>query len=355
MTSPNVLDVDFSLIRYANCWEDAADCDDGDGCTFECVRENPSVHGGAICVSETWLAAESPHIVEDIVLVRNSDVTAPDPILTIEADSEVRFSPDTGILFRRTDTGAEIRASVENVVETAYATVLASGDARVSTVEHFMAALCGMEIDNAVVEVDGPELPILDGSARRVAEAIDFVGTVESPVRRRFLWVSKNEKLHRNGSMVALAPSENLEILATVDFPGTLIGKQWLKFTLTPENFLKEIAPARTFVLREQIDALWKAGLAKGGSLENAIVVEGDKVHNAEGLRFRNEFVRHKLLDFIGDLGLIGRPVRGFFLAVRPGHTVNRCLTEYLSGLADIRTDRPAVLSEEPASLSITA
>ncbi len=263
--------------------------------------------------------------------------------------------PDTGVVFRRTDNGATIRASVENVVETAFATVLSEGGARISTVEHFMAALYGMEIDNAVVEVDGPELPILDGSALRVAEAIDFVGTVESPVRRRFLWVSKNEKLHRNGSVIAVAPSENLDILATVDFPGTLIGKQWLKFTLTPENFLKEIAPSRTFVLREQIDALWARGLAKGGSLENAIVVEGNKVHNEEGLRFQDEFVRHKLLDLIGDLALVGRPVRGFFLAVRPGHTVNRCLTEYLAGLDDLRAVGPSALPGEPDSLSITA
>ena len=264
-------------------------------------------------------------------------------------------APDAGIVFRRTDIGAEIRASVENVVETAYATVLASGDARISTVEHFMAALYGMEIDNAVVEVDGPELPILDGSARPIAEAIDFVGAVESPVRRRFVWVSGNEKLQRSGSTVAIAPSENLEVLVSVDFPGTLIGKQWLKFTLTPENFLKEIAPARTFVLREQIDSLWKAGLAKGGSLENAIVVEGDMVHNEEGLRFPDEFVRHKILDMIGDIALIGRPVRGFFFAVKPGHTVNRCLTEYLAGIADRKNEGRPVASEEPPRLSITA
>jgi UDP-3-O-[3-hydroxymyristoyl] N-acetylglucosamine deacetylase len=263
--------------------------------------------------------------------------------------------PDTGIVFRRTDNGVTIRASVENVVETAFATVLSEGGERISTVEHFMAALYGMEIDNAVVELDGPELPILDGSALRVAEAIDFVGTVESPVRRRFLWVPKNEKIHRNGSVIAVAPSENLDILATVDFPGTLIGKQWLKFTLTPENFLKEIAPSRTFVLREQIEALWARGLAKGGTLENAIVVEGDKVHNEEGLRFRDEFVRHKILDLIGDLALVGRPVRGFFLAVRPGHTVNRSLTEYLAGLDDLRAGEPSVLPGESDPLSITA
>jgi len=263
-------------------------------------------------------------------------------------------APDTGIVFRRTDIGADIPASVENVVETAYATVLSAGDAKISTVEHFLAALCGMEVDNAIVEVDGPELPILDGSALRVAEAIDFVGTVESPVRLRYLWVSGNEKLHRNGSMVAVAPSAGLEVLVTVDFPGTLIGKQWLKFTLTPENFLKEIAPARTFVLREQIDALWAAGLARGGSLENAIVVEGDRIHNEEGLRFKDEFVRHKILDLIGDLALLGRPVRGFFLAVRPGHTVNRCLVEYLYGHAAPGYGA-GTAPAEPVQLQITA
>jgi UDP-3-O-[3-hydroxymyristoyl] N-acetylglucosamine deacetylase len=263
--------------------------------------------------------------------------------------------PDTGIVFRRTDIGAEIRASAGNVVETAYATVLASGEARISTVEHFLAALCGMEIDNAVVEVDGPELPILDGSARRIAEAIEFVGAETSAVRRRFLWVPGKEKLHRNGSMVALAPSENLEILATVDFPGTVIGKQWLKVTVTPEKFLSEIAPARTFVLREQIDALWAAGLAKGGSLENAIVVEGNKIHNEEGLRFADEFVRHKILDFLGDIALVGVPVRGFFLAVRPGHTVNHCVTEYLAGLAANPAGPPEALLGESTPLSVTA
>ncbi len=263
--------------------------------------------------------------------------------------------PDTGIVFRRIDIGVTIRASVENVVDTAFATVLSEGGEKISTVEHFMAALYGMEIDNAVVEVDGPELPILDGSSLRVAEAIDFVGTVESPVRRRFLWVVRKEKLHRNGSVIAVAPSENLDILATVDFPGTLIGKQWLKFTLTPDNFLKEIAPSRTFVLREQIEELWARGLAKGGTLENAIVVEGDKVHNAEGLRFQDEFIRHKILDFIGDLALVGRPVRGFFLAVRPGHTVNRSLTEYLAGLEGLHAGEPSDLPGESASLSITA
>lgn len=262
--------------------------------------------------------------------------------------------PGTGIVFRRTDIGAEIPAAVENVVDTTYATVLSHGGAKVSTVEHFLAALYGMEIDNAIVEVDGPELPILDGSARRVAEAIEFVGAKESRVRRRFLQVSGKEKFHRDGSMVAVTPSERFEILAMIDFPGTVIGKQWMKFTLTPAVFLREIAPARTFVLREQIESLWANGFARGGSMDNAVVVDGGTIHNEEGLRFKEEFVRHKILDLIGDLALLGRPVRGFFLAVRPGHTVNRSFVEGLSVVAG-SIPVPGVSPEDGVGYQITA
>ncbi len=239
--------------------------------------------------------------------------------------------PDTGIVFRRTDTDSVIPVTVEYVTETAYATVLSTNGVKISTVEHFLAALYGMEVDNAVVEVDGPELPILDGSALEISGAIASAGLASQDVRRQILRVWENDKIRLNGSMVAISPSENLEILVTVDFPASAIGRQWAKFTLTPENFLKEIAPARTFVLRDQIDALHAAGLAKGGSLDNAIVVDGEKVHNAEGLRYPNEFARHKLLDFLGDIAVLGRPVRGCFLAIRPGHTVNRAVTEHLA------------------------
>ncbi len=262
--------------------------------------------------------------------------------------------PGTGIVFRRTDIGADIPASVENVTDTAYATVLSSGGAGISTVEHFLAALYGMGVDNAIVEVDGPELPILDGSARRVAEAIDFVGTKGSRVPRRCLTVSGTRKIHGNGSMLAAAPSGRLEILAMIDFPGTLIGRQWMKVNLTPSVFLREIAPARTFVLREQIESLWANGLAKGGSLENALVVEGDTIHNEEGLRFEKEFVRHKILDLVGDLALLGRPLQGYVMAVRPGHTVNRSFVDLLSGGAGIVPGAEAS-PEEGARYQITA
>lgn len=256
--------------------------------------------------------------------------------------------PDSGVTFRRTDVRVDIPAAVGNVAETSFATVLALRGARVSTVEHFLAALYGMEIDNAVIEVDGPELPILDGSCLPVAKAIASAGCRDQAVRRRFLHVLEGERIRRNGSMLAASPSDELEILMVVDFRAAAIGKQWIKFTLSPEAFLAGVAPARTFVLKEQIEGLWAAGLAKGGSLENAIVVDGEEVLNAGGLRFPDEFVRHKLLDFIGDIALVGRPVRGSFLAVRPGHTINRSLTEYLSGLGSAFDERPPLFRHGP-------
>lgn len=265
-------------------------------------------------------------------------------------------APDTGIVFHRTDTGSEIPATVNHVAETAYATVLSDGKAKISTVEHFLAALYGMEIDNAAVEVDGPELPILDGSALEVSRAIASAGSVRQDVRRQILRVWENEKIRRNGSMVVISPAVDLEILVSVDFPAAAIGRQWAKFTLSPENFLKEIAPARTFVLREQIDALRAAGLAKGGSLDNAIVVEDDKVHNTDGLRFPNEFARHKLLDFLGDIALLGHPVRGSFLAIRPGHTVNFSVTEFLASTGHSAfPESPVNPGKVPVDIQVTA
>jgi UDP-3-O-[3-hydroxymyristoyl] N-acetylglucosamine deacetylase len=218
--------------------------------------------------------------------------------------------------------------------------VLAEGKAKISTVEHFLSALYGMQVDNARIEVDGPEMPVLDGSSLPVARGIDAAGYAEQASRRRFLDVDSTEKLHRNGSMVALSPSAELEILVAIDFPASAIGKQWFRFALTPERYLAEVAPARTFVLREQIDSLRAAGLARGGTLDNAIVVEDGVVHNNEGLRFPDEFARHKVLDFLGDIALVGRPVRGFLLAVRPGHTVNRCLAERLLDMSLGRSRR---------------
>jgi UDP-3-O-[3-hydroxymyristoyl] N-acetylglucosamine deacetylase len=264
--------------------------------------------------------------------------------------------PGTGVLFRRTDIGVDIPARVEHVAETAYATVLSRDGARLSTVEHFLSALYGMEIDNAIVEVDAPELPILDGSAVEIAAAIHSAGALSQPDRRRFLRVYENDRIRQNGSLITLSPSPDLEILVTVDFPGTAIGRQWANITLSPERFLREIAPARTFVLRDQIEALRAAGLARGGSLDNAIVVDGGAVHNTEGLRFPDEFARHKLLDFLGDIALLGRPLRGAFVAVRPGHTVNHSLTEYLDAFGSSQiAKRRVAAGDSPEAIPVTA
>jgi len=264
--------------------------------------------------------------------------------------------PGTGIVFRRIDVGVEIPATVGNVVETAFATVLSCEGAKLSTVEHFLSALYGMEIDNAFVEVSAPELPILDGSALEIARAIDSAGASPQAARRRFLRVFENDRIRHNGSLITLSPSADLEILVTVDFPGTAIGRQWAKFTLSPGSFLREIAPSRTFVLREQIEALRAAGLARGGSLDNAIVVDGSTVHNTEGLRFPDEFARHKLLDLLGDISLLGRPLRGAFVAVRPGHTVNHALTEYLAAFGSSRIpQRRVAAGDSPEAITVTA
>lgn len=264
--------------------------------------------------------------------------------------------PGTGILFRRTDIGAEILATVDHVVQTSFATVLSHDGARLSTVEHFLAALYGMEIDNALIEVDAAELPVLDGSALEIAGAIDAAGASSQPARRRFLRVYENDKIRQNGSLITLSPSAELEILVTVDFPGTAIGRQWAKFTLSPGSFLREIAPARTFVLRDQIEALRAAGLARGGSLDNAIVVDGGAVHNTEGLRFPDEFARHKVLDFLGDIALLGRPLRGAFVAMRPGHTVNHALAKYLAKSGSSRIgERRVAAGESPEAIPATA
>src|SRR3989337_479971 len=144
--------------------------------------------------------------------------------------------PGNGIAFRRKDMGTLIPATMEHVAETAYATVLSAEGVKISTVEHFLAALYGMEVDNAVVEVDGPELPILDGSALEASRAIASGGLAQQNVRRQFLRVWENGKIRRNGSMVAISPAVDLEILVTVDFPASAIGRQWAKFTLTPET-----------------------------------------------------------------------------------------------------------------------
>lgn len=261
---------------------------------------------------------------------------------------------DSGIVFIRTDLGGvSIPACTEHVVETRLCTVIGDGAARVSTVEHLLAALAGCGIDNLRVEVDGPELPILDGSADPFLFLIDCAGITMQAARRRQVRVLRPVRVHHEHGWAELLPSDTptspsgFDLAFSIDFAAAAIGRQSHALHLTPDSFRRELAAARTFTEASEIEQLQAAGLALGGSLDNAVVVDGDAVLNPGGLRMASEFVRHKLLDAVGDLALAGAPLCGRFRAHRSGHALNHALLTAL--FADHRnwrleTIRPAAL-----------
>jgi UDP-3-O-[3-hydroxymyristoyl] N-acetylglucosamine deacetylase len=239
-----------------------------------------------------------------------------------------------GITFRRTDLGLDIAARYHNVVDTRLCTVVGEGAARVGTVEHLMAALAASGIDDLVVEVDGPELPILDGSAANFLFLIESAGIVEHGGARQTIEILRPVRVARDESFAELRPrapgGSGFDLAVSIEFAAPAIGAQALSLTLTPETFATELAAARTFTLAGEIEALREAGLAKGGSLANAIVVDGETVLNPAGLRWPDEFVRHKMLDVVGDLALAGAPISGRFIGHRTGHAINNLLLRTL-------------------------
>ena len=236
-------------------------------------------------------------------------------------------APDSGIVFRRLDAGAEIRAGWENTIESSLSTVLSNGEGiRVSTIEHLMAALAGAEIDNAVIQLDGPEVPIMDGSAAPFVFLIECAGIVEQDAARSAIKVLKPVSVSEEGATAALIPDHGFSMSFEIDFDNPLIRRQDMCLVFDPVTFRSELSRARTFGLLDEVDRLRSAGLARGGSLDNVIVVSGDHVLNTGGLRYGDEFVRHKLLDAFGDLYLAGGPLIGHFRGVRSGHVHNRRL-----------------------------
>jgi UDP-3-O-[3-hydroxymyristoyl] N-acetylglucosamine deacetylase len=212
-------------------------------------------------------------------------------------------APDTGIVFRRLDAGAELRATWSNTAESALSTVLSNGEGiEIGTIEHLMAALAGCGVDNAVVELDKPEVPIMDGSAAPFVALIERAGTLVQDAPRRAIKILKPVRVDDNGASAALLPEHGFSMSFEIEFDNALIRRQDLTLSVEPDNFKAELAAARTFGLLDDLPRLRAAGLARGGSLENAVVVNGDRVLNAGGLRFADEFVRHKLLDAYGDL-----------------------------------------------------
>jgi UDP-3-O-[3-hydroxymyristoyl] N-acetylglucosamine deacetylase len=247
----------------------------------------------------------------------------------------VPAGPDHGIVFRRTDLDLDIPARFDRVVDTRLCTMLGHEsvpEARVGTVEHLMAALYGCQIDNVLVEVDGPELPILDGSAAPYAFLIQCAGAEEQAAPRRSVEIRRTVRVSEGEAWAELRPAatRGLDMAMSIHFAAPAIGSQALSLRLTPDSFRQELAASRTFALAEEIDQLREAGLARGGTLDNAVVVDGDTVLNPAGLRAPDEFVRHKLLDAVGDLALAGAVLHGRFVASRSGHTLNNRLLHAL-------------------------
>lgn len=231
---------------------------------------------------------------------------------------------NSGVRFRRVDLDGkpEIEARVENVTETTRSTTLGKGNVKIHTVEHVLASLAGYGIDNAVVELDANEPPIGDGSSREFCRIIQAAGVVPQAEKREYFTPTEPIELHMGETTMTLFPDDKFKITCTSsDKQGRFT--QFYSTEVTPQTWEKDLAHARTFCFFEEIEFLYKNGLIKGGSLENAVIIRDDAVLTTEPLRYREEFVRHKMLDIVGDLSLLGKPIRGHVIAVRPGHAGN--------------------------------
>ncbi len=257
-------------------------------------------------------------------------------------------APGTGIVFRRVDLeGApEIPARWDHVVDTTMCSVIGNADGvTVGTVEHLMAAFAGCHIDNAIAEVDGPEVPVMDGSSQPFVFLIECAGVIEQDAPRRLIEILKPVRLEDGDKMAELVPSSTFTVGFEIDFDHHVISRQRIVVELVNGTFKKEIARARTFGFARDVEKLQAAGLARGGSFDNAVVIGEDCVLNQGGLRYDDEFVRHKVLDAVGDLYLAGATIKGDFMGVRAGHNINNRLLRAL--FADETAWRWVTLEED--------
>jgi len=255
--------------------------------------------------------------------------------------------PNTGIVFRRSDLNDfPIEAQAAHIANVSYATTLMKKGVLISTVEHVLSALYAMAIDNAFIDVDNLELPILDSSARPFVEGIAAVGRRVYDERRRVLRIRREIQHALGDKTVSARPADALIVSYRIDFTHPLIGVQEMRCAIEPEHYRREIAPGRTFGFLKEISTLKENGLAQGGSLDNAIVLTDTGLLNPEGLRFPDEFIRHKIMDFLGDFSLVGHPVHGEFHVVRGGHAVHAAMVKKI--MAD-----PANYSLEPIPESV--
>jgi len=242
----------------------------------------------------------------------------------------------SGVRFRRVDAagkGAVIAARWSNVTDTRLNTCISNEDGiSVKTIEHLMSALAGMGVDNALIDIDGEEVPVMDGSAAPFVFLIECAGLVEQSAPRQVIKVLKRVIVTDGDKIATLAPSEDFTLAVDIEFAAAAIGRQQVSLTVDAAAFKAEISRARTFGFEQEVEAMRAAGLGRGGSLDNAVVIAGDGkgVLNKEGLRYDNEFVRHKLLDALGDLSLAGAPLEASFRGTRTGHALNNMLLRAL-------------------------
>jgi UDP-3-O-[3-hydroxymyristoyl] N-acetylglucosamine deacetylase len=238
---------------------------------------------------------------------------------------------NSGIVFKRTDLdGFLIEAQMRHVARVSYATSLMKKGVLISTTEHLLSALSALGVDNVLVEIDNMEIPILDGSSLPFARLIEQAGLRRQRARRLYAKILAPIEIEDGAKRIAIYPSDHWQVDYHISFPNPIIGKEHLHFELGRGGYAREIAPARTFGTFDEVKVLQKSGLARGGSLENAVVVDNHRVMNPEGLRFPDEFCRHKVLDLIGDLALMGHPLVGRIEAERAGHAVHYSLVSRL-------------------------
>lgn len=246
---------------------------------------------------------------------------------------------DSGVYFLRKDaTPGEglVAARWYNVVPSELSTVIANEHGvSVATVEHLLAALRGCGVDNAVVELDGPEVPIMDGSSGPFVQMIERVGTVSQDTLRKAIWIQKPLAVRDGDKFAILMPDTISRITVAIEFEHEAIGAQTMSVALVNEAFRRDVARARTFGFAEQVENLKSQGLIQGGSLRNAVLVDGDRIVNEEGLRYKNEFVRHKVLDCLGDLSLAGVPIIGHLYSYKPGHQLNTAVVREIFAQRD--------------------
>ncbi len=266
----------------------------------------------------------------------------------------------TGVVFKRTDLeGFTIEAQSRHVARVSYATSLMKKGVLISTTEHLLSALAGLGVDNAIVEIDNLELPIVDGSARPFVKLIRQAGLRPQRARRAYAKILKPLELVDGAKKIAVYPADTFMVSYSINFPHPVIGAQSLDFTPSAGSYDNDIASARTFGFLAEVEMLLKSGLVKGGSLENVVVLDQERVMNPEGLRFPDEFCRHKILDLIGDISLFGHPLIGHLVADRAGHAMHARLVSQLlrqKGCWTLTTSAPVRLSAPlPATAQLAA